>query len=174
MTFRHNLVPCLLGKALSPRQGELQGIEGVSPIGSPPSGPWAWTATADRSDICHALLHVVTDAGLRWRRAEDIEACVASRRRATGTLCSHCLSASSPESTHSWLLVGTGMLWFVTSRQPSRWCIRRLSLTSSRPLSTSFCSAPVPHGECSSLSCPCAGPHVGVCPTGQLLELVQQ
>ena len=67
MTLRHNLVP--------PRQSEPQGMEGVSSIGGPPSGHWAWAATADRSDICHALLHVVADADLRWHRAEDIDAC---------------------------------------------------------------------------------------------------
>ena len=32
-------------------------------------------ATSDRSGIRHALLHVVTDADLRWHRAEDIDAC---------------------------------------------------------------------------------------------------
>ena len=61
--------------ALSPRQSEPQHMEGVSPIGGPPSGPGAWAATADRSDICHALLHVVTAADLCWHPAEDIDAC---------------------------------------------------------------------------------------------------
>ena len=36
-------------------------------------------ATADRSDIQHALWHVVTDADLRWHRAEDIDACAGTK-----------------------------------------------------------------------------------------------
>ena len=50
-------------------------MEGGSPIGGPPSGPGASAATADCSDIRHALLRVVTDTDLRWHRAEDIDAC---------------------------------------------------------------------------------------------------
>ena len=38
----------------------------------PPLTP---TACADRSDIRRALLHAVTADGLRWHRAESIDAC---------------------------------------------------------------------------------------------------
>ena len=58
--------------ALSYRQSESQGMEGVSPIGGSPP---ALGATVDRSDIFHALLHVVTNAHLCWHRAEDSDAC---------------------------------------------------------------------------------------------------
>ena len=56
----------------------------------------------------------------------------------TGALCYHCLSASS--HTHGYESVPGCSFRFATSRRPSRWCIRRLSLTSSRPVSTSCCS----------------------------------
>ena len=49
--------------------------EGGLPSGGPPSDPDCQPACADRSDIQHALLHAVTADGLRWRRAESIDAC---------------------------------------------------------------------------------------------------
>ena len=68
MTFRPGTISLLHDQVCRRDQGGL-------PTGGPPTGPDAWTATADRSDIQHALLHVVTDADLRWHRAEDIDAC---------------------------------------------------------------------------------------------------
>ena len=71
-----HLVRTLLIDDLPPRPpSESQEPEGGLSIDGPPSGPEGRTATADRSDIQHALWHTVTDADLRWHRAEDIDAC---------------------------------------------------------------------------------------------------
>ena len=80
------LVQTLLIDDLPPRLAPVsqqtvapQVSEGGLPVGGPPSGCGGSAATADRSDIHHALWHVVTDADLRWHRAEDIDACAGTK-----------------------------------------------------------------------------------------------
>ena len=60
---------------LPPPSDASQGSEGGLPAGGPPSGPLEQPASAERTGIRHALLHVVTAEDLRWPRAESIDAC---------------------------------------------------------------------------------------------------
>ena len=92
-TFRSSLIP-LLYDQVSPRD------QRAGCLGGPPTGPEAWTATANRLDIQHALLHVVTDAPLASRRRHRR---LWRQGAAQGVSRCRCLSESSLESTHLWL-----------------------------------------------------------------------
>ena len=69
MTFRPVLSHSLTA------QVSLRGRKAGCPLVAPPSDPDCQPASADSADIQHALLHAVTADGLRWHRAEGIDAC---------------------------------------------------------------------------------------------------
>ena len=56
-------------ESLAPQPGTSLGSEGA------PSDPDSQPVSAERSGIHHALMHAVTADGLRWHRAEGIDAC---------------------------------------------------------------------------------------------------